>query len=52
VRFVEQCTKTIHYAPIGDQDTWEIGEPYIPMNVLQPPRPPWPDQLHIAVLWE
>lgn len=49
VEFVEEHTQTVHYAPVGDPETWQIGEPYIPKAVLSRP---WPQQLHVAVSWE
>ena len=49
VKYVEEKTETVRYAPKGDPETWQIGEPYIPRTVL---TQPWPRQLHIAVSWE
>lgn len=48
VEFVEVHTVTIRYAPTGDQESWQIGEPYIPRSEL--PEPP-PKRLYIAVSW-
>ena len=49
VKFGEEHSQTVQYAPVGDPKTWQIGEPYIPMTAL---TQPWPKQLHIAVSWE
>lgn len=34
VKFVSDHTKTIRYDPVGEQETWEIGSPYIPLSLL------------------
>lgn len=46
---VDELTKTVRYKPVGDPETWQIGEPYIPMSILPEP---WPDRLNIAVAWK
>ena len=48
VEFVQEQSQTVRYCPVGDQETWKIGEPYVPMSLL--PRP-WPQQLHVFVRW-
>ena len=44
----DELGDTVRYRPVGEGDTWPIGEPYIPKTVL---TKPWPQQLHIAVSW-
>jgi len=39
---------TVRYVPIGDRETWQIGEPYIPKTAL--PQP-WPRKLYMFVAW-
>ena len=49
VEYVEEMSQTVRYAPLGDQETWQIGEPYVPMSILDQP---WPKRLYIAVSWK
>ena len=49
VELKEKHSNTIRYAPVGDPKEWQIGEPYIPVTVLDRP---WPERLHIAVSWD
>ncbi len=49
VRWDRNHTKTARYTPLGDQSTWQLGQPYIPYALL--PDPP-PRELLIRVRWE
>jgi len=50
VELVREHTKTVRYRPIGDdQKKWEIGEPYIPKDLLPDP---FPQTLYIEVRWD
>jgi len=46
---VQEHTQTVHFRPVGEPGTWEIGEPYVPFSFL--PKPP-PNQIRIEVLWD
>ena len=46
---VREHTKTVRYRPVGDSDSWEIGEPYVPYTVM--PTPP-PERLRLEVRWD
>ena len=41
-------TATLRYHPIGDQNEWEIGEPYIPYNLTHNEA----EYLKITVMWK
>lgn len=49
VERVTEHTQTVRFRPRGDQKDWEIGEPYIPRNLL-----PSPDvqTVRIEVQWD
>lgn len=50
VVLVRKHTKTVRYRPIGDDPKkWEIGEPYIPKDLLPDP---YPKTLYIEVRWD
>lgn len=42
-------TKTVKYRPIGPDDEWEIGEPYVPFALLPEPVP---ERLRVEVRWD
>jgi len=46
---VREHTETVRYRPIGDPESWEIGEPYVPYAIL--PAPP-PERLRLEVRWD
>jgi hypothetical protein len=46
---VRELTETVRYRPSGPDDTWEIGEPYVPYALLSAPPP---EQLHLEVRWD
>lgn len=48
VKPFENHTRTMRYRPIGDQNEWQIGEPYIPYSLI----PPGSDLLFIEVEWD
>ena len=41
-------TKTVRYAPLGEEKDWQIGEPYIPKSLI----PPDSHFLIIEVKWD
>lgn len=45
----ENKTKTVRYCPIGAQNDWEVGEPYIPLVWLDTPPQ---NLLRIEVHWD
>lgn len=45
----EKHTETIRYTPIGEESSWEIGQPYIPFSLLSSPPP---EVLYIKVEWD
>ncbi len=49
VKKVSEHTETVRYCPIGEPETWELGEPYIPYNLLPANVP---DQLVVEVKWD
>lgn len=50
VELKEIKTKTVRYRPPGDNsNNWEIGEPYIPKDLLSEP---YPSRLYIEVRWD
>ena len=44
----EYHTKTVRYAPLGEERDWQIGEPYIPKSLI----PPDSHFLIIEVKWD
>lgn len=46
---VREHTETVRYRPIGDQDSWELGEPYVPYAVLPAPSP---ERVRLEVRWD
>jgi hypothetical protein len=48
VKRIEVHTRTVKYAPFGDEKEWQIGEPYIPFSLI----PPDSDFLIIEVKWD
>ncbi len=44
----EEHTKTIRYCPVGKNDVWEIGEPYIPISLTSNKA----DKLRLIILWD
>lgn len=44
----EEMKHTIRFRPIGEKDEWEIGEPYVPNELV----PGDTDRLRILVLWD
>jgi len=44
----EYHAKTIHCAPLGDEEDWQIGHPYIPKSLI----PPDSNYLIIEVKWD
>ena len=47
VKKTDKCSETMRYTPIIERNDWEIGEPYIPFELV----PEEPDQLAIQVIW-
>ena len=41
-------TRTVQYAPVGEQESWQIGQPYIPYSLV----PGSADLLVIEVEWD
>ncbi len=48
IGLVEECSRTGHYAPFGDQKSWQIGEPYIPYSLI----PENSNLLKIRIVWD
>jgi hypothetical protein len=48
VKRIEDRTKTVLYDPVGDQEYWQIGSPYIPASLI-PPNSPF---LIIEIEWD
>jgi hypothetical protein len=49
LRKVREHTQTVRFAPQGDPDSWEIGEPYIPHSLLPDTSS---DAIQIEVRWD
>ncbi len=50
---VVKHTRTVRYRPHGDNNEWEIGEPYIPKEILEAISPSSiPERLQIEVRWD
>ncbi|MGE4056246.1 MAG: hypothetical protein AB7F99_15740 [Vicinamibacterales bacterium] len=49
VEKVAEHTETVHYRPLGDQESWELGEPYIPFGLLPDEVP---SRLLVQVVWD
>ena len=49
VSFTREHTKTFRYDPVGDNNQWEIGSPYIPKSVLEYEKI---DTLYLTVEWK
>jgi len=49
VEMVREHTKTVRFAPRGNPEDWEIGEPYIPFALL--PDSSW-QRVQIGVRWD
>lgn len=53
VKFDRLHTQTARYSPEGDFDEWEIGQPYIPLTVIDSISPGKnPDRLRIEIFWD
>ncbi len=53
VKFDKSCTRTARYEPEGYHDLWEIGQPYIPYEILEKVTPGTiPERLRIEVMWD
>ena len=48
----EEKTKTVRYRPQGDPSDWEIGEPYVPFEVLESLSTQIPPILKLVVQWD
>jgi hypothetical protein len=48
----EEKTKTVRYRPQGDPSDWEIGEPYVPFEVLEALSTQIPPILRLVVQWD
>lgn len=48
VEYDREHTKTVRYKPIGDEQNWEIGSPYVPKAIL---ADEFPSILQIVVEW-
>ncbi len=48
----EEKTKTVRYRPQGDPSDWEIGEPYVPFEVLESLSTQIPPILRLVVQWD
>jgi len=46
---VAEHTQTVRFRPQGDPNNWEIGEPYIPNNLLPNPNV---NALRVEVQWD
>lgn len=51
VQQMEEKTKTVRYQPRGDQASWQIGEPYIPTQILESFPGGLPRLLRVVVEW-
>ena len=49
VKKVREHTQTVRFAPQGDPNNWEIGEPYVPYSLLPSPSV---QALRIEVRWD
>lgn len=49
VNRVREHTRTVRFDPDGDPDSWEIGSPYIPYELLDNEQAP---QVLIRVMWD
>src|SRR6266566_5195011 len=49
VRFDRNHTRTARYTPLGDNKTWQLGQPYIPFVLLSDPPP---RDLILRVRWD
>lgn len=49
VERVADHTQTVRFAPIGDPQEWQIGEPYIPFSLLPDPSV---RRLRVDVEWD
>ena len=47
LEILEEHTKTMRYTPIGNDDDWGIGQPYIPFQLL----PEKKDRIAIFIEW-
>lgn len=45
---VEEHTQTIRYCPLGNKDSWEIGEPYIPISMTSNKA----EKLRLVIFWD
>lgn len=54
VKFDRSHTRTARYEPEGSVDEWEVGQPYIPYEILQSLSPGTkpPKRLRIEVVWD
>ena len=53
IKFDQKHSCTVRYSPEGDSDQWEIGQPYIPYEILEKVSPGTiPDRLRIEVHWD
>ena len=52
VERLEEKTKTVRYRPQGDPSDWEIGEPYVPFEVLESLSTQIPLILKLVVQWD
>ncbi|NLS78479.1 MAG: hypothetical protein GXY76_14580 [Chloroflexi bacterium] len=48
VRRVSDLVHSVRYAPLGEPESWQIGEPYIPYSLI----PGGADWLVIEVAWD
>ena len=48
----EEKTKTVRYRPQGDPSDWEVGEPYVPFEVLEALSTQIPPILRLVVQWD
>lgn len=44
----EEKTQTIRYRPVGENNSWEVGEPYIPISLTSNKA----DKLRLVILWD
>ncbi len=48
----EEKTKTVRYRPQGEPSDWELGEPYVPFEVLEALSTQTPPALRFVVEWD
>ena len=52
VERVADQTKSVRYRPVGEESAWEIGEPYVPRDLLSSLATGVPSALNVVVEWD